>query len=98
ICSEGRIPNLATAQEYIDAGTEAGFRAADSQDLTDQVKRTWSIAIRRFLGRVLQDKRYRGFLFDRSLNNRIFALAVVRIWLAYHVGAMRYGIFSFNKP
>ena len=98
ICSEGRIPNLATAKEYIDAATEAGFRSTDWQDLTDRVKRTWGIAIRRFVGRFLQNKRYRTFLFDPSLKNRVFALAVVRIWLAYQIGAMRYCIFRFDKP
>jgi tocopherol O-methyltransferase len=97
ICSEGRIPNLATAQEYIDAANEAGFGMADSEDLTDRVKRTWSVALRRFAGRFFQDKRYRSFLFDRSLTNRIFALTVLRIWLAYQVGAMRYRIFRFDK-
>jgi tocopherol O-methyltransferase len=98
ICSEGRIPNLATAQEYVDAATQVGFRAADSQDLTDRVKRTWSITIRRFVGRAFRDKRYRAFLLDGSLKNRIFAVAVVRIWLAYQIGAMRYRIFRFDKP
>jgi len=98
ICMEGRIPNLATAQEYIAAISEAGFRAADSQDLTGQVKRTWSIVIRRFAERILQDKRYRSFLFDRRIRNRIFAFTAVRIWLAYQMGAMRYRIFRFDKP
>ncbi len=98
ICFEGRIPNLATAQEYIAAISEAGFRAGDSQDLTRQVKRTWSIVIRRFAERIFQDKRYRSFLFDRRIRNRIFALTAVRIWLAYQMGAMRYQIFRFDKP
>jgi tocopherol O-methyltransferase len=98
ICMEGRIPNLATAQEYIAAISEAGFRATDSQDLTGQVKRTWSIVIRRFAERILQDKRYRSFLFDRRIRNRIFAFTAVRIWLAYQMGAMRYRIFRFDKP
>jgi tocopherol O-methyltransferase len=98
ICAGGRIPNLATAQEYIDAVTEAGFRATDSEDLTDRVKRTWSIAIRRLIERIFQDSRYRSFLFDRSIRNRIFAFTVLRIWLAYQIGAMRYRIFRFDKP
>ncbi|HZC36114.1 MAG TPA: class I SAM-dependent methyltransferase [Chthoniobacterales bacterium] len=98
ICSESRIPNLATARDYIDAATEAGFRSTDSQDLTDGVKRTWWIAIQRFVRRLFQDKRYRAFLFDRHSRNRDFALAVVRIWLAYQTGAMRYHIFRFDKP
>jgi tocopherol O-methyltransferase len=98
ICAGGRIPNLATAQEYIDAVTEAGFRATGSEDLTDRVKRTWSIAIRRLIERIFQDSRYRSFLFDRSIRNRIFAFTVLRIWLAYQIGAMRYRIFRFDKP
>ncbi len=97
ICVGGRIPNLATGQEYIDAVTKAGFQAAGSQDLTGQVKRTWSIAIRRFVERGFQDRRYRSFLFNRSIRNRIFAFTVVRIWLAYQVGAMQYRIFRFDK-
>jgi tocopherol O-methyltransferase len=97
ICAEGRIPNLATAREYTDAVTEAGFRATGSQDLTDRVKRTWSIAIRRFVERLFQDRRYRSFLFDPSIRNRIFALTVMRIWLAYQIGAMRYRMFRFDK-
>jgi tocopherol O-methyltransferase len=97
ICSEGRIPNLATAQEYSDAATEAGFRAAESLDLTDRVKRTWWIAIRRLAGRIFRDRRYRAFLFDGSRRNRIFGITLVRIWLAYQVGALRYRIFRFDK-
>jgi tocopherol O-methyltransferase len=97
ICVEGRIPNLATAQEYIDAVTLAGFRAAGSQDLTDRVKRTWSIVIRRIVERLFCDRRYRSFLFDRSIRNRIFAFTAVRIWLAYQIGTMRYRIFRFDK-
>ena len=97
ICAGGRIPNLATAQEYIDAVTQAGFRAAGSQDLTDRVKRTWSIALWRFAQRLFQDRRYRSFLFDRSIRNRIFAFTAVRIWLAYQIGTMRYRIFRFDK-
>ncbi len=97
ICSEGRIPNLATAQEYSDAATEAGFRATESLDLTDRVKRTWWIAIRRLAGRIFRDRRYRAFLFDGSRRNRIFGITLVRIWLAYQVGALRYRIFRFDK-
>ena len=97
ICAGGRIPNLATAQEYIDAVTEAGFRAAGSHDLTDRVRRTWSIAIRRFVQRLFQERRYRYFLFDRTIRNRVFAFTVVRIWLAYQIGTIRYRIFRFDK-
>jgi tocopherol O-methyltransferase len=97
ICSEGRIPNLATAQEYIDAATGAGFQAVDSRELTDRVKRTWWIAIKRLFPRVFWDRRYLAFLFDGSRRNRIFAITLLRILLAYQVGALRYHIFRFDK-
>jgi tocopherol O-methyltransferase len=97
ICSEGRIPNLASAREYIDAATEAGFQVTDSEDLTDRVKRTWLVAIQRLFPRVFMDKRYLAFLFDCSRRNRIFAITMVRIWLAYQVGALRYQVFRFDK-
>jgi tocopherol O-methyltransferase len=98
ICSEGRIPNLATVQEYIDAALEAGFLMTDSEDLTKRVKRTWWIAIRRLFPRVFWDKRYLAFLFDHSRRNRIFAITMMRIWAAYQVGALRYQVFRFDKP
>jgi tocopherol O-methyltransferase len=40
---------------------------------------------------------YARFLFNRHARNRIFALTIFRIWLAYRCGAMRYGIFAFQR-
>ena len=40
---------------------------------------------------------YLKFLFNRHAHNRIFALTIFRIWIAYRVGAMRYGVFTFVK-
>ena len=36
-------------------------------------------------------------LFDRHARNRVFALTIFRIMLAYRTGAMRYGVFTFRK-
>lgn len=41
---------------------------------------------------------YRSFLFSSRNPNRIFALTLFRIWLAYELGIQRYGIFSAEKP
>ncbi|MBV8214411.1 MAG: hypothetical protein JOZ08_14450 [Verrucomicrobia bacterium] len=66
-------------------------------DCTRAVRRTWGIILRRMIGRLLTDSRYRAFLLDRRRRNRIFALTVVRLWLAYWVGAMRYGIVTVER-
>lgn len=34
---------------------------------------------------------------NRHAQNRVFALTILRIWIAYRVGAMRHGVFTFVK-
>jgi tocopherol O-methyltransferase len=36
-------------------------------------------------------------LLDPKNDNRIFALTMLRLWLAYDTGAMRYVIFSATR-
>ncbi len=97
ICREGRIPRLHSAQELIKQAEAAGFRVGTVQDLTDQVWRTWPIVVGRFVRRAACDPRYRSFLLDPNRRNRMFALTIGRIWAAYRIGALRYGLFQFVK-
>jgi tocopherol O-methyltransferase len=83
--------------ELIGAGKAAGFELLNSQDCTRAVSRTWGIIFRRMIGRLLRDARYRAFLMDPQRRNRIFALTVVRLWLAYRTGTMRYGIVTLER-
>jgi hypothetical protein len=46
---------------------------------------------------LLTDSRYRAFLLDPQRGNRIFALTVIRLWLAYRTGSMRYGILTLER-
>ena len=98
ICDEGRIPQLPTLAELIEAGEASGFAVIDSQDCTQAVSRTWGIILQRMIRHLLTDARYRAFLVDRQRRNRIFALTALRIWLAYKMGAMRYGILTLSRP
>jgi tocopherol O-methyltransferase len=97
ICNEGRIPHLLNAGELVDAAERAGLTRIDQADLSPQVSRTWSIVIARFLKRLLRHPRYWSFLLQSGHQHRIFAATIIRIWLAYRIGAMRYGIFTFAK-
>ncbi|MBV8276382.1 MAG: class I SAM-dependent methyltransferase [Verrucomicrobia bacterium] len=97
ICDEGRVPHLPTLNELISSAKAAGFELVNSEDCSRGVRRTWGIILRRMIGRLLTDSRYRAFLLDRRRRNRIFALTVVRLWLAYRVGAMRYGIVTVER-
>ena len=98
ICDEGRIPQLPTLAELVEAGEASGFALIDARDCTQAVSRTWGIILQRLIRHLLTDARYRVFLVDRQRRNRIFALTVLRIWLAYKMGAMRYGILTLSRP
>lgn len=74
-----------------------GFVTAGFIDISREVRRTWDIIIADVARRVATSARYRAFLRDARANNRIFVATLPRLALAYRTGAMRYGIFTFEK-
>jgi tocopherol O-methyltransferase len=97
ICREGRLPSMGDEADYCRLAGQAGFRLGGVEDLSDRVRRTWWICAFRVLGKVATQPRYIRFLLDRTATNRIFALTLVRIMIAYRTRAMRYCIFSFHR-
>jgi tocopherol O-methyltransferase len=97
ICREGRLPGMGDEADYRRFGEQAGFRVVEVEDLSDRVRRTWSICIRRLIGKLFTDSRYVHFLFDASASDRIFALTMVRILIAYRTRSMRYCLLVFER-
>jgi cyclopropane fatty-acyl-phospholipid synthase-like methyltransferase len=97
ICTEGRLPNLASTNEFRRMLEDAGFRQVEHLDLTRAVKKTWTFCALRLIKRFLRDPALRRRLCDPHFTNRVFAKTVFRIRLAYAIGAMRYGLFSATK-
>ena len=97
ICREGRMPGMGTESDYRRFFAEAGFALESFADVTAQVKKTWPLCAARFLRELCRQPRYAKFLINRHARNRVFALTMFRIWLAYNTGAMRYGIFAAEK-
>ncbi|MFQ5569480.1 MAG: class I SAM-dependent methyltransferase [Rhodothermales bacterium] len=98
ICREGRLPGMGTAADYQRLLEDAGFAVDEVDDLTLQVRKTWSVCMRRVVRGLLTRRVYRRFLFDRAQPNRVFSLTVPRIWLAYRTGGMGYALFAARKP
>jgi tocopherol O-methyltransferase len=94
ICREGRLPSMLTAGEYREMAVSAGFRCLRYRDISEAVARTWSICFRRFLRALVIDPAMRRRIL--TARNRIFALSVPRLILAYRTGAMRYGVFTLG--
>jgi tocopherol O-methyltransferase len=98
ICREGRLPSLGDREDYRALGERAGFRLAAAEDLTKRVRRTWSICIQRLLGKLVSQPAYRRTILDAASRNRIFALTLARMMIAYQTYSLRYELLVFAKP
>lgn len=98
ICREGRLPGLGTESEYRLLLEEAGLAVDRGEDLTYRVARTWPTCIRRVAAGLVREPAYRRFLLRGPSADRVFALTLVRLWLAYRTGAMRYVLFVARRP
>lgn len=97
ICREGRMPSMGSRADYEALAAAAGFRLARYEDISRNVRRTWSICLRRFLGRMVTDREIRRLALSRATTSRDFVLSLPRLILALRTGAMRYGIFVWEK-
>ncbi|MET3350458.1 UNVERIFIED_ORG: tocopherol O-methyltransferase [Arthrobacter sp. UYEF1] len=95
ICREGRLPSMGTREEYEAMALAAGFAIIGYEDVSRRVARTWPICARRLVRVLLVDRETRRLALGGR--NRIFALSIPRLILAYRTGAMRYGIFTLSK-
>ena len=98
ICREGRLPGMGTEAEYRQMAEDAGFVARASEDLSAQVSHTWTLCAKGLAKNLVTQPRYRRFLLDHAQSNRIFALTLFRLVLAYRTKAMRYCLLTYEKP
>jgi tocopherol O-methyltransferase len=97
ICREGRLPSLGTREDYAWLAEAAGFVPLRYDDISREVRRTWSICARRAVHRLATDRAFRRFAFARTTKNRSFMLSVPRLMIALKTGSMRYGVFVWEK-
>lgn len=94
ICTDGRLPSLACPAEYIKMMSRAGLEDIHFEDISDRVKRTWTICSRRVLRGLLTDPELRTYLLDEESRNRVFLKTLFRIRMAYLTHSMIYGLFT----
>jgi tocopherol O-methyltransferase len=98
ICREGRLRGMETTGLYRRLAVASGLEPMSFRDVSRQVSPTWSICARRVLAALLRNPADRDFFLRTGGPNRIFAVTLLRIWFAYALGAMRYGILTFERP
>ena len=93
VCEGFFCPSLGTSDDYVGWMTAAGLKMIRYHDWTSAVDRTWEICrdrVRR------SGMRWLARLIDR--NSVMFLDRFETILQAYRSGAMRYGVFVFEKP
>ena len=98
ICYEGRLAAMGSADEYREMMQASGLMVVEDEDWSRQVQKTWSICLRRLVGKVFSSSQYRQTLLDKGFENRVFAVTLARILFAYRRGVMRYGFFILQRP
>lgn len=96
ICREGRLPSMGSWQDYLKWASDAGFRLTDYQDISREVRRTWSICLGRLARSLFSDGSIRKLALSRATLSRDFILSLPRLILALRTGAMRYGVFQWE--
>jgi tocopherol O-methyltransferase len=97
ICQEGRLSGLGDETEYVDLLRRAGFAVSNVEDISAAVARTWWVCVRRCVRRFTTDVQYRRFVLRGTARDRIFAITLFRMLLAYRTGAMHYAILTATK-
>lgn len=98
ICREGRLAGLGTARENRQWIANAGLVIGAEEEWSEKVGRTWTVVAQRVAARLVTDRRLRQFITNANEGDRVFALTVARLRLAFAVGAMRYGVYVARKP
>lgn len=97
ICVEGRLPSMGSRADYEELAAQAGFALVDFEDIGRNVRRTWSICLRRLLLGLMTDKAIRRLALDSTIRSRDFLFSLPRLIVALRTGAMRYGVFTWTK-
>ncbi|MDF1823605.1 MAG: methyltransferase domain-containing protein [Verrucomicrobiales bacterium] len=94
ICEEGRFPGLLSAEELKAVAVGEGFAVETFREVGKQVKKTWRIILGRLIWKVMTRREYLRFLWNNLRSDRIFPLTVLRVMLAYEIGALQYGLIG----
>lgn len=95
---DGRLAHLSTVTHYTETLENAGFVIEEFRDLTDSVRATWAVALRCTAAALLSQPSLLRTLARSGSEQRTFLTTMVRIWIAYRTGAMRYGLLKARLP
>lgn len=97
ICQEGRLPSLGSQSDYSSMMQAASLEILDFKDLTKKVRKTWSICIQRGFKAFFSNPTFRNYVLNSSESERPFVKTILRMWIAYYLESLRYGLFIAKR-
>jgi len=97
LAAESHMQPLETESEYRAHFRKAGLTLSSVADLSKNVQPTWPRTVGRFLRALTQHPTHVRFLVNEHHRNRIFALTTLRIWIAFQIGTLHYGVFTATR-
>ena len=94
----GAMPGLACEEKHIGWLRDAGLEVVSSRRIGAEVKRTWSLCFLDALMAWRRDRDLRRETLRHPLRAMSLALSLLRIWLAYQLSVLDYGLFVAVKP
>lgn len=97
ICTESRLPGMVSLKEYQLILKDVGFKDIQFEELTNNVKKTWSICILRSVKAFFFYPEFRKYVLSNASTERCFWKTIFRIKMAYELGSLKYGLFTATK-
>lgn len=95
---DGHLMGMGDEARYRRWIGEAGLEIVAIDDLSRRVRRTWPHCLLRSIRGAFRDGDFRRHLLTSPLRNGAFGITLIRIWIAYLTGAIRYIVFTATKP
>jgi tocopherol O-methyltransferase len=89
---------MGSRADYQELASRAGLVLESYEDISRNVRRTWDVCLRRLTTRLMTDRTIRRLVLSSATQSRSFVLSLPRLMVALRTGAMRYGVFVWDKP
>lgn len=97
ICREGRLPGMGSKSDYSQMMEAQSLKILDFKDLTKKVRKTWVICLQNGVKAFFTFPAFRKYMLNVNSSERHFVKTILRMWIAYYIKSLRYGLFVAVK-
>lgn len=85
--------SMGSAREYLELAGQAGLRPLEAGDRAEDVQKTWLTYMKMAMVHLAKNPDRAKLAIEGLRAKNAYPLSQLKVWAAYRVGAMRYGVF-----